>query len=236
MSNIDITFDVFSDTPTGKDPDKFSATLRDYHRQLWSKSLPNGGVLELDENIPYVLSHKSILGEFSLSSDAITHTYRSTKKMSHIISELPTEEMEIFFALASTIGAYIIFPSHRIDGKMTINAARGFNQKLNDRFDLALECIRRFYLNEHSPLTDVLNRYSDFFGLFETFRGYTDFFLLQDLVEDDYQHIKFWHPFVSFKLTPLPQSMKEYLAYKQKCMNFISERNQRIKNYSDCWL
>ena len=67
MSNIDITFDVFSDTPTGKDPDKFSATLRDYHRQLWSKSLPNGGVLELDENIPYVLSHKSILGEFSHS-------------------------------------------------------------------------------------------------------------------------------------------------------------------------
>ena len=54
MSNIDITFDVFFDTPTGKDPDKFSATLRDYHRQLWSKSLPNGGVLELDENIPYV--------------------------------------------------------------------------------------------------------------------------------------------------------------------------------------
>ena len=236
MTSLDITFDVFSDTPKGKDPDKFSSTLREYHRLLWSKPLPSEEIFNLNDTTPYVLTHKSKRGEFSMSSDAITHTYRSTKKMSHIISELPTEEIESFFAIASTIGAYIIFPSHRIDGKMTINAARGFNQKLNDRFDLALECIRRFYLNEDSPLTDVFNRYSDFFGLFETFRGYTDFFLLQDLVEDDYQHIKFWHPFVSFKLTPLPQSMNEYLAYKQKCMNFISERNQRIKNYSDCSL
>ena len=29
---IDIEFNVFSDTPTGKDPDSFSPTLRRYHQ------------------------------------------------------------------------------------------------------------------------------------------------------------------------------------------------------------
>ena len=46
----------------------------------------------------------------------------------------------------------------KIDGKMTINGARGFNAKIRDRFDLTLECIRRHYRNEDSPLTDVLGR------------------------------------------------------------------------------
>lgn len=29
MTDIDINFDMYSDTPTGKDPDAYSATLRD---------------------------------------------------------------------------------------------------------------------------------------------------------------------------------------------------------------
>ena len=37
-----IDFDVYSDTPKGKDPDSFSPTLRKYHYILWSKCLPNG--------------------------------------------------------------------------------------------------------------------------------------------------------------------------------------------------
>ena len=42
QETIDINFDVYSDTPEGKDPDSFSPTLRKYHKILWSKSLPNG--------------------------------------------------------------------------------------------------------------------------------------------------------------------------------------------------
>ena len=41
QETIDINFDVYSDTPEGKDPDSFSPTLRKYHKILWSKSLPN---------------------------------------------------------------------------------------------------------------------------------------------------------------------------------------------------
>jgi hypothetical protein len=35
------------------------------------------------------------------------------------------------------------------------------------------------------PLADVLGRYCDFFKLFGSFKDYTDFFLLQDLVSED---------------------------------------------------
>ncbi|MEL0102473.1 MAG: hypothetical protein VW837_03205, partial [Gammaproteobacteria bacterium] len=73
---IDIKFDVYSDTPSGKDPDSYSPTLRKYHQILWSKTLPNGSVFYLDIDTQKLLHHESHLGEFFLSSDAIGHTYR----------------------------------------------------------------------------------------------------------------------------------------------------------------
>ena len=83
---------------------------------------------------------------------------------------------------------------------MTINAARGVNSKIQDRFDLTLECIRRLYVQEESPLTVTLERYTSFFNLFQDFKGYIDFFLLHDLVNKDYSKILYWHPFVNFEL------------------------------------
>ena len=47
MTSIDINFNVFSDTPKGKDPDSYSPTLRMYHQKLWSKKLPNGMSFDL---------------------------------------------------------------------------------------------------------------------------------------------------------------------------------------------
>ena len=82
---------------------------------------------------------------------------------------------------------------------MNINGARGTNSKINDRFDLTLECIRRYYFRKESPLQEVLLRYSDFFELFENFKGYVDFFLLQDLVSNNYETINFYLPFDNFK-------------------------------------
>ena len=75
INNIDINFDVYSDTPKGKDPDSFSPTLRQYHQILWSKPLPNNEKFHLNLDKPKILHHKSALGEFFLSSDSIGHTY-----------------------------------------------------------------------------------------------------------------------------------------------------------------
>ena len=175
---IDINFDVYSDTPEGKDPDSHSPTLRNYHKVLWSKSLPNKQTFNLDLDFPKLLHHKSNLGEFFLSSDSIGHTYKNVKKMSHIVSQLSSNEMEIFFKKCSTVGAYMIFPSKQVDRKMTINAARGVNSKIQDRFDLTLECIRRFYAQEESPLKVTLERDISFFNLFQDFKVYVDFFFI----------------------------------------------------------
>ena len=58
MTDIDISFNVFSDTPEGKDPDSYSPTLRKYHQILWSKPLPNGKEFLLDLDTPKLLHHE----------------------------------------------------------------------------------------------------------------------------------------------------------------------------------
>ena len=226
--SIEIKFNVFSDIPEGKDPDSHSPTLRRYHQILWSKNLPRGMKFDLDLKTPRLLHHKSGLGEFFLSSDAIGHSFKYVKKMSHIIDNISPNEIDSFYSILSTIGAYIIFPSRQIERRMTINAARGVNHKIQDRFDLTLECIRLFYLNKNNPLSDTFERYSSFFSLFQDFRGYVIFFLLQDLVDDQYLSVKFWHPFDSFDFSPLPKNISEYQAYKKNVIEFVTARNKRI--------
>ena len=63
MSNlIDTNFRFRSDTPSGKDLDAFSPTLRRYHKLLWSKPLPNGFDFNLTDTTTKVyLHHKSKL-------------------------------------------------------------------------------------------------------------------------------------------------------------------------------
>lgn len=226
---IDITFDFRSDTPLGKDPDSYSSTLRAYHRLLWSKPLPSGVLFELDasRNDAY-LYHHSNLGEFFLASDSATHTFSKWASMAHIICEFDLAEIEAFRALGYTIGGMIIFPGNRINGKSTINGARGFHPLIKDRIDLTLECIRRHYLNESSPLAETLKRYADFFDLFGSFQGYVEFFLLNDLVAEDFSAVKFFMPFNDFKTPAVPNSVESYCAYKELVMGFISKRNQRI--------
>lgn len=229
---IDINYDFRTDTPEGKDPDAYSSTLRSYHCLLWSKPLPNGEVFSLTKSQTQAyLYHKSLLGEFNLSSDAITHSYRNTKRMAPIVSQVTTEQLDSLFGQGCTIGSYIIFPKNKIKGQQSINQSRGCNHKLADRFDLALECIRLFYANEDSPIRSVLERHSDFFELFNDFKGYVDFFLLQDLVDENYTNIKYHLAHTDFSQNPLPQTVDEYLEYRENTLNFIKARNQRIYNY-----
>jgi hypothetical protein len=226
---IDTTFDAYSDTPAGRDPDSYSPTLRRYHQKLWSKRLPDGSLFRLStEHRGAYLHHKSPRGEVSLSSDSIGHTYRYVKAMAPIIEKMPAAELDAFFSTCSTVGAYIIFPSKRVDGKPTINGARGLHWQIRDRFDLTLECIRRHYRNEDSPLSVTLTRYADFFELFGSFEGYANFFLLQDLVNDGGEAVKFFNPFESFDASPLWKTVEDYRLYKDALVAFITARNDRI--------
>jgi len=192
--------------------------------------LPNGNLLELrdNKNSAY-LYHESDLGEFYFGSDAITHSYKNHKRKKWLTEQIPNEVNEIFDT-GSTIGAYIIFPNNRIDGKHTINQARGVNSLIDDRFDLTLECIRLFYSGETSPLYDTLLRYENFFYLFDHFIGYIHFFFLEDLIDEN-NKIKFYLPFDGFKTRPSFSDVNQYLLYKKRVVDFIKSRNKRIENY-----
>ena len=228
---INIEFDVYSDTPKGRDPDSYSPTLRNYHKRLWSKQLPSGKMFKLTDKYPKKLYHNSDLGEFLISSDSIGNTYKNTNVMSEIVKKVSSHEMNNFFSLCSTIGAYIVFPANKINNKLTINGSRGLNRNIRDRFDLTLECIRLYYRKEESPLANTFERYALYFKLFENFKGYVDFFLLQDMVNEDYSSINYWIPFSKFGLDPLPKNIDEYNFYMGKLSKFIISRNKRIRNY-----
>lgn len=226
---IDTTFNFQSETEP-LDADKYSKRLQEYHKILWSKPLPNGKMFNLESNEEDCkLTHNSVLGKFVLSSDRAVSTFTRWGKMKHITSQIPKDKLEYFRNITESIGAIIIWPSNRIDNKLTINGARGLNSLISDRLDLTLEGIRRYYLKQDSPLYETLKRYDDFFNLFEDFKGYIDFFLFQDAVSSDYKSVKIAVPFDNFKSNPVPKTVDEYIAYMNFTIDLIQKRNSRIK-------
>ncbi len=226
---IDTSFDFRNDS-NGKDPDAHSPTLRKYHRLLWTKQLPIGEYLELEEedsNLVYRFNMQTL----KFGSDSISNSYIGTRKVAHLTNEVLTSEFEEFREKGSTIGGYTIFPSERVGGKMTINGARGFNAKIGDRFDLTLECIRLHYQRRENPLDGTFKTpvNSFFFSLFKDFKGYVDFFLLQDLVDNQYEKVNFFTQIEKpFEKSPIPETAVEYREYKRATLEFVRRRNHRI--------
>jgi hypothetical protein len=144
---------------------------------------------------------------------------------------IPESEREQFRTIAHQIGGKMLFPGMKIDGKQTINQERGRNSRIADRLDLTLECIRLHYLGEASPMAEALIRYREFFALFEDFKGYTDFFLLQDLVSKDSSAVKFLMPFADFTTSPLPRTVEAYQDYRRNAIRFVEARNHRMAEY-----
>lgn len=225
---LSTSFDFRSDA-RGRDPDTHSPTLRRYHQLLWSRSLPDGRHFELVTTTPNAyLHHRSVIGEFFLCSDSVIPTFTRWKRLKHLIDLFPEEENEAFRAIGYTIGGMMVFPGNVIDGKQTINGARGFNAKIADRFDLTLECIRRHYAGLDSPLGGTLLRYKSFFDLFQNVDGYVEFFMLQDLVVERDKTTKFFLPFDDFNTTPVPKDLDSYKEYRRRSIEFVEARNRRI--------
>lgn len=233
---FDPTFDFRSDAK-GRDPDTYSPTLRAYHMLLWSKPLPAGDLLELDDTRPGVYLYASCRGrDFYLSSDTSVPTWNEGwsqwKQRNDVVDRLPSQEREEFDTLTYQMGAMMLFPCNRIDSRWTLNQARGCTLKIIDRLDLTVECIRLFYAGEHgrggNPLAGTLGRYQDFFDLFEDFAGYVDFFHLHDLVSDGGRVVRFFLPFDGFRPSPFPTNLDDYLSYRRKAIEFVAARNRRM--------
>src|SRR5690606_17881400 len=109
----------------------------------------------------------------------------------------------------------------------TVNQARGTRAAISDHFDLTLECIRRHYAGEDAgPLRGPLDAYSYFFDLFGDFDGYVEFFFLQDLV--DGSGIRWLHDFEGLTRRTLPRTVEDYLAYRERQLEFVAARTARI--------
>lgn len=235
---VDIKFSSLSDTPKNKngnykDPDRHSKTLREYHMYLWSKQLQSGHFFTLDKYSQGRIIHKSDSKEFVLSSDSIGHTYRKWPQMKNIVNNISPDKIDSFLTLCTSVGGYVIFPAKKVNNQFTINQSRGINKRICDRWDLTLECIRLYYSNQPNPLSKTLANYASFFNLFIDFKGYVQYFLMQDLVSKDYNSVNFYLPHNEFDLNPIPKSVKEYRSYKKNVMTFITKRNLRILEYCE---
>jgi hypothetical protein len=223
---VDTRFDVRRDAG-GRDPDQHSPTLRRYHRILWSKSLPDGRLVELDDSDPRVyLRWRGPDADLLLASDSAVPTFAAWDRMASVTAQVPDRVLRRFQRAACTIGARMVFPANRVDGRPTINGARGMHPAIRDRFDLTLECIRRHYAAESSPLAEPIARYTTFFDLFGDFDGYVRFFLLDDLVEQGV--VRFLLPFDDFRGPALPVDRAAYLQYRDRSEDFVRARNRRI--------
>ena len=233
LKDIDVRFDVRSDCPEPKpgsnkipDPDIVSPMLKAYHQLLWSKPLPNGEIMELETGKNCYLKWHDIY----LGSDSIAVTFRHYRNPHYQEFKAAIPDYDSYMAdvlkKICVIGGYVIFPQSR----WSMNCARGCHRKISDRWDLTLECIRRFYAGETSPLDSAMERARDFFELFVDFKGYVDFFLFQDCVDEDY-NVKFWLDTPLFVSDPYPRNLNEYLAWVASQIDFVNKRNNRIVDY-----
>jgi len=63
--------------------------------------------------------------------------------------------------------------------------------------------------------------------LFVDFKGYIQFFLLHDFVNENYL-VKYFIPFDNFIRSAFPHNLEEYIQYRAETIEAINGRNQRI--------
>jgi len=225
---IDVNFDFCSEKGVEL-PDRDSTTLQKYHKLLWNKKLPNGEFPILSETDNNGLILKTDTYELILSSDTMINPYTGGNwDKKYDLSYLKTiTEIDGFINTIHKIGNYILYPRT----KNSFNQNRGTYPKIKDRFDLSLECIKRYYNDEDSPLRETIQRYNQFFQLFNNFESYCEYYFLEDLTNETFTEINYFLPFNNFKEIPVPKNADEYRLYMNKATEFINNRNKRIQDY-----
>jgi hypothetical protein len=74
----------------------------------------------------------------------------------------------------------------------------------------------------------VIESDKEFFDLFVDFKGYVDFFLLQDCVDENYK-VKFALETPRFVSMPMPKTLDEYRLWIDSQIDFVTKRGRRIE-------
>lgn len=165
---MDITFDYRKIKQNGSwdDPDLVSEELKQAHKVLWSKQLPNGEISNLKEGLvigyknerEYLVLETSHV-KYKLTSDSMINSYLggNVNRLGETINLISDEEKIEFLRLGYTIGNFILFPGNQVSMMETINVKRQLVYQ--DRFDFTLDAIRKYYLGENSALYECLSKY-----------------------------------------------------------------------------
>lgn len=265
------------------DPDYECRRLYEFHGRLWKKQRTNNipDVFICDKSIWLKLNGNNItlksdsfisIGWHYVKLQTVINKAKNKIKEEYIDKEINNIDQELkkkrkcksdfslwknfvwlYLQKANTIGGFVVFPRQR----SSINGQRGLNPHINDRFDLTLECIRRYYEKREqsekdynfNPLYNIFNKgiNIDFFDdIFGSFKKYIDFFLLNSWVKEDEEH----HYHVKnllhtsknkdkernmqildnwdFNQKPLPQDEDEWWTFYRNIMKRLDVRNQQI--------
>ena len=119
-------------------------------------------------------------------------------------------------------GNFIVFPKN---SRNSINTARGRCEKIKDRFDLTLDCIKKQYADKDNPLSWVLRKHwKDFFCRFNDFKEYVLFFMLEDYLDEKDNVMRF----IDNEEHILPQTLEEYDEYIKRVSFVVHKRTERI--------
>ena len=235
------------------DPDGFSDKLQEAQLKIYNRDKLKQYNLEkgkLEDDYLYIhLNGKKL----RFGSDTIPQLYDTwswiyfikdvVQKSKKYIEEKEHKNYEecirYFKHKTQRIGGHIIFPK-----EISINTKRNSLTEIRDRFDLTLECIRRYYLliNENKRLTNPLEEKTgclsgneEFFKLFGDFKGYVDFFYLKSLVHDDYSGIKCFIQRNTKELADggfpqegFPLDQKEWYELYEEQIRFVENRTKDI--------
>ena len=220
--------DFWEDNPLGqinKDPDNMSLSLMTDQMRLYRRKLPNGEFFDLKAG----LKRRFVWKDVEFSSDSIINNLRH--KGYAIVENMVDrpdyrKKIEDYLHESYTIGGEIIWPV-----KNSINQARGRIKSVSDRMDLTLYCIQAYYQKSKSMPEPELNYFLKniwdngwFFDLFVDFKGYVDFFFLNDLVED-------YDTILWLDYTGRPSTEKDYNLFCDRMMDFLRKRNRRISEF-----
>ena len=214
---------------------------------LWSKSLPDGRLLQLSTpSWSAYLQVASLAGRWTLGSDNFATTHANALPTSSRALDSFADGHLCDFC---TIGGYIVFPNGlaqhvptSVNGSVrrwSLNQARGMERRISDRFDLTLEAIRMFYSGvvhrSENPIGDVLEAYRWWFDLFgrgaEGFLAYADFFFLTPML-DSRGLVKPFGPLTLAFADALPSGDEAtYRAYVADQRAFVSSAEQLITHW-----
>ena len=233
-----------------KDPDAHSARMRTYHQGLWSgRRLPgqSGRQLSLTP-LDTGLVDSSLAPFFGLEeglylkSDRTLPTWSAWNNTAQLREDPAlNRRIQAAYPVFDNMGGTVLWPGRKIAGGQSLNQARGFSQKwrIADRLDLTVECIRLAYNgrcgSDVNPLGPALTRYWPFFELFGDFQGYIDFWLLNDLLVEGKEQVRFFlegtNPYDFTSDRPFPTTVAEYGRYLDNAQDFVLKRNERMSQW-----